>query len=70
VRTTVPSGLVTGFPGEILLPTSTTRFTPGNAGILPAFGASCRLEAGAPRASFKTSSMPASSVGAMPENKW
>ena len=25
VRTTVPSAFVTGFPGEILLPTSTTR---------------------------------------------
>jgi len=41
VRTTVPSALVTGFPGEILLPTSTTHFAltaeqscsrePGNA---------------------------------------
>lgn len=30
VRTTVPSGLVTGLPGEILVPTSTTRFTAGS----------------------------------------
>ena len=30
VRTTVPSGLVTGLPGEILLPTSTTRRAAGS----------------------------------------
>jgi len=35
VRTTVPSGLVTGLPGEILLPTSTTRRATGSV-ILPA----------------------------------
>lgn len=29
-RTTVPWGLVTGLPGEILLPTSTTRRLVGN----------------------------------------
>jgi hypothetical protein len=55
VRTTVPSGLVDGLPGEILLPTSTTRRA---VGILLA-----------PAADI-TSSMPASSVGAMPEKRW
>src|SRR5690606_2013121 len=55
VRTTVPSLLVTGLPGEILLPTSTTRFPFGR--ILPP-------------ASASTASTPASSLGEAPENKW
>ena len=48
VRTTVPSGFVTGLPGEILLPTSTTRFAVGSF-LTPA--------------SCSTASMPASSLG-------
>src|SRR3989304_636535 len=48
VRTTVPSGLVTGFPGEILFPTITTRFT---AGQIPA------------PASFSTAAVPRSTAG-------
>ena len=56
VRTTVPSGFVTGLPGEILLPTSTTRFTFGSvvdSGLLQ-HARRCR----------------ASSPGAVPENRW
>jgi len=55
VRTTVPSGLVTGLPGEIRFPTSTTRRTFGSA-LTPT--------------SCITASMPASSLGAVPENRW
>ena len=55
VRTTVPSSFVTGLPGEILLPTRTTRFTFGGSFVTPA--------------SFKTGSMPDKSLGAVPENR-
>ena len=55
VRTTVPSGLVTGFPGETLLPTKTTGRTFGGA---------------ATSALWSTASMPGSSAGGVPENRW
>ena len=48
VRTTVPSDFFTGLPGEILLPTNTTRLAVGSL-LVPA--------------SFSTASMPASSLG-------
>ena len=54
VRTTVPSGLVTGFPGEILFPTNTTR----------------RAEASSlASASSNTEAIPSSSPEAVPENR-
>ena len=52
VRTTVPSGFVTGLPGEILLPTSTTRFafgrllTPASASTASTPGSSLGRRAG------------------------
>jgi len=55
VRTIVPSGLVTGLPGEMRLPTSTTRFTLGS-----------RVTS----ASLRTSSIPRSSPVAAPEKRW
>ena len=55
VRTTVPSGFVTGLPGEMRLPTRTTRFTFGN------------VDTPASRISAST---PASSLGATSEHRW
>ena len=55
VRTTVPSSFVVGLPGEMRLPTSTTRLTSGSF---------------ATPASRISASTPASSVGAMPEHRW
>ena len=55
VRTTVPSGLVTGLPGEMRFPTSTARRTAGSRGVSTL---------------FSTSSMPARLVGGAPENRW
>jgi len=55
VRTTVPSGFVTGLPGEILLPTKTTRRIAGRS-FTPA--------------SVITASIPANSCGDTPEKRW
>ena len=55
VRTTVPSGLVTGLPGEILFPTKTTRRALGSF---------------SQAASRITASMPTSSLGGRPPNRW
>ena len=56
VRTTVPSGLVVGLPGEILLPTSTTRRAVGSV-LAPA---SCQHRVDADQLAS----------AAMPENRW